>query len=1004
MLKRLPNFKIICLLLLISFICLTSVGYAENLQSDENFYPDKTKLVLQQIDLLKKRFAQMEAELQTLQQQPDPASLSVDTVNKQLLDEAELDIAVAKSNLDSINIELTECQQVINLLEKDTQEVQNQLNVFNIFGIKIARNGLPDATHLRQQLDSDTTLLTLEKIRVDYLLKLQTVATSILQSYKIRYTRIGSILKSQTILLLKEQQAKTELGFEEQQNNWLQRLNSLKFQLTHFKNSTHLSKADYDKLQDEIFYVNENVNLTYLQMLIARYQDQLQQLKISITHGNSITLLNKTTDQVQLLGKQLSRLNALLTGRLDILTKRKNYFAESEFSSESQKEMTDLNGQYTAAITKVADLNKNLMTFRKNLDQALQRELSSRQGLPGFGTRAWLDVGGELLLLPSLAFQVFKSLGHAIVKGVMDISFFGWAFLVVLQAVWIALFVFLNKFLKRLVARVPDHEFGHINLKWLCIKLLHRNLLDIALIGNFFWLLYFLGVPTQNVALLINLAFVWLFFKSIIMIARLCLVETVHDRAGHDVRLYHQLKWIFLTGGVITVLTVFMHQLPVIYEVKDLFDRVFLLFLLIASIFLLKQWKLVPGLILPHIDNRRTYLRRIVVLLCLLIPLVLLINSVIGLLGFVNLILTISWYESVFIFVLVGYLFLRGLLNDAMEMVSKILIRHVTNGWLWTEAFLKPIDRILHIVLFLSGWVVLFLLYGWDSQSPVVERLNKMLNYRLLDMLNITITPLSIIELAIVISFLYWAARWTREFMYRMLLSRTKDLGLRNSLAILSQYAMIVAGVFISLRLLGIDFRALTVVATAFAFGVGLGLRDLVNNFVCGFLLLFERPLRVGDIISINGCEGEVMHIGGRAVTVRTWDHMEVIVPNAEIFSKSFTNWTAKDNIIRTVLSIKINRHDNPHGIQTIIHEVLDKHKDVLVDPTPEVFMKELTDEIEFEVRYYINLRQIKSRPGLRSEVLIAIWDAFEKHAIQPPYPHHEISLKGGLLSASETV
>ena len=396
-------------------------------------------------------------------------------------------------------------------------------------------------------------------------------------------------------------------------------------------------------------------------------------------------------------------------------------------------------------------------------------------------------------------------------------------------------------------------------------------------------------------------------------------------------------------------------------------------------------------------------MRRVIVLLAILIPLILFVNSIVGLCGFVNLIFTISWYESIFIMVLVGYLLLRGLLIDAMELISKMLIRHVTNGWLWTEAFLKPIDRVFHIMLFLSAWAVLFLLYGWDQQSPVVERLAKLLNYHLADVLNTIITPLSIIELAVVISLLYWAARWTREFMYRMLLSRTKDLGLRNSLAILSQYAMIVIGIFISLRLLGIDFRALAVVATAFAFGVGLGLRDLVNNFACGFLLLLERPVRVGDIIVVHGCEGEVTHIGGRAVTVRTWDHMDVIVPNAEIFSKSFTNWTAKDNVVRTVLSIKINRHDSPHNVQAIVHEVLNNQKNVLSDPAAEVFMKELTDGlIEFEVRYYVNLRQIKSRVGVRSEVLIAIWGAFERHGIQPPYPHHEIYLRGSLGGHSQ--
>ncbi|HSW68678.1 MAG TPA: mechanosensitive ion channel domain-containing protein [Gammaproteobacteria bacterium] len=1004
MLKLLLKFKILCFLFIV-FFSLNTALYAEDENTDENFYPDKTRLVTQQIDLLKTRLTRAEVELQTLQKQQKREDLTVltpDRVNKQLLDEVGLNIAIAKSNLDSINIELTESQQDVIRLEKDVQEIQNQLNIFNIFGLKIARNGTPDLEHLRNELDNQTALLQWEKTRVTYLLKLQSYAESVLQLYKSRHARVESILKSQTILLLKEQQAQTELGFEQQQSVWLQRLNNLKLQLneSHGKN---LDKIAYEKLQNEIFYVNENVNLTYLQMLIARYQDQIQQLRISIAHGSSITLFNKATDQAQLLAKQLSRLNLLLTERLQILTKRKNYFAQlQQTTDKTQTDFNNLDAQYQTAITKVATLNKNLIAFRAMLDHELQQELSARQGLPGLGTKAWLEVGGELLLVPTLAFQVFKSLSYSVLKGVLNVSLWGWALLLVLEVIWSAIFVFFNIFLKKIVVRVPDHEFGHINLKWLFIKLLHRNLIDIALVGNFFWLLSFLGVPSQNFTILINLAFVWFFFKAIILIARLCLVETAHDRAGHDVRLYHQLKWIFLTGGIITALTVFMHQLPVIYEVKDLFIRVFLLFLLIASIFLLKQWQLVPGLILPHIDNRRTYLKRVIVLLGLLIPLVLLINSLIGLLGFVNLVLTISWYESIFILVLVGYLLLRGLLIDSMEWISKILIRHVTNGWLWTEAFLKPIDRVLHIVLFLSAWAVLFLFYGWDRQSPVVERLNKLLHYRLADVLNTTITPMSIIELAIVISLLYWAARWTREFMYRMLLSHTKDLGLRNSLAILSQYAMILIGVFISLRLLGIDFRALAFVATAFAFGVGLGLRDLVNNFACGFLLLLERPLRVGDIISINGFEGDVTHIGGRAVTVRTWDHMEVIVPNAEIFSKSFTNWTAKDNIVRTVLTIKTNRHDNPHEIQTIIHRVLDHQKNVLVDPAPEVFMTELADgQIEFEVRYYVNLRQIKSRYSLRSEVLIAIWDAFEKHGIQPPYPHHEIHLKGsGLMTA----
>ena len=133
----------------------------------------------------------------------------------------------------------------------------------------------------------------------------------------------------------------------------------------------------------------------------------------------------------------------------------------------------------------------------------------------------------------------------------------------------------------------------------------------------------------------------------------------------------------------------------------------------------------------------------------------------------------------------------------------------------------------------------------------------------------------------------YWTAKWTREFIYRLLSSHTKDMGIRNTIAILSQYSVIILGTFFCLRVLGINLQALAIVASVLAFGVGLGLRDLVNNFACGFLILLERPLRVGDIVNINETEGEVIHIGSRAVTIRTSDNMELLVPNAEIFNKS---------------------------------------------------------------------------------------------------------------------
>lgn len=507
--------------------------------------------------------------------------------------------------------------------------------------------------------------------------------------------------------------------------------------------------------------------------------------------------------------------------------------------------------------------------------------------------------------------------------------------------------------------------------------------------------MWFFRVALKNYLVLIYLALVWLVIKSIIIVARLCLLETIHDAAGVDVRLYRRLKWTIIIGGAITALTVFVHQLPLIYELKTLCDRLFLLLLMVASILLLRSWDVVPNLILSHMESRHPYLQKSIRLIGVLVPLLMLGNSIIGVFGFVNLIMTVSWYEGVFLIVLIGYLTLRGLLSDAMEQLSHLMIQYVNNGWLWTEAFLKPIDKVLRITLFLVSWSVLFLLYGWDKQSPIVERMTRLLHYQLVNVLNTTITPLNMIELFVVISIFFWTAKWIREFAYRMLLYKTKDMGLRNSIAILSQYTVVVLGIFICLRVLGINLQALAAVAAALAFGVGLGLRDLANNFACGFLILLERPLRVGDIVNINAIEGEVTHIGGRAVTVRTWDCMELVVPNTEIFNKAFTNWTAKDNTIRSVLHVKISRYDNPHEVKVIIQKVLSEHKDVLKEPSPEVYLNDMSDTLmDLEIRYFVNIRQVKSKSSVASTVLMNLWDMFAVHGIKPPYPQQEIILR----------
>lgn len=981
-----------------SFVSISS--YANPVNVNDQASIDRIQLVTQQINLLKNRLAQAEKEHSSLQEQEEQIPQStLDKAGKNLLDKASLDIIVSKSNLETVEIELADSQQITNWLEKNIQEIENQLNVLSIFGIKFASQDMANIKEYRRDLHYQQKLLELEKTRIKFLQNLQEVVSNTLALKKDRYKHISTLVKSRKMLHIKQQQAKDELGYQEQQNYWLQRLNKLYVHLAKLDPAT--SKKAYTAIEREIFYANESASFAYTQSLISRYRDQVEQTKIAIVKSNSISLLNEIGNQIQMLSRQINRLDVVIKTRVSVLDK---HIGSLSFKKTKDKQLQTylrnlliLKEKYIASDDALMKLTVNLSGFRKLLDQALQNELSARQGFPTFGTKMLLNIGKEMLLVPPLTFQALKNLSSLLLKAYKSAGPLQWFLFSLLEAGFIFGSLYLRKQLLKLIERNSQWR-EQMDFTWIGLQWLQRNFLDLMIVGNGLGMLYFFDLSLHAFGMVVNLALLWLVFKGTMTLSRICLVETTHDTTGHDVKLHRTLRWIILIGGIVTAMTVFVHQLPLIYEIKTLCDNLFMFMLVIVSLLLLRYWDVVPKLVLSHIDSQHPYLEKSICLIGVLIPSLLFINSVIGLLGYVNLIMTVSWYEGIFLVVMVLYMVLRGLLSNGMEQLSRLMIQYVNNGWLWTEAFLKPIDRVFHITLFLTAWAILFLVYGWDKQSPIVERLTTLLHYQLISMLNTTITPLNIIELFIVISFFYWTAKWTREFVYRMLLSKTQDMGIRNSIAILSQYSVVVLGGFFCLRVLGIDLRALAVVLGMFAFGIGWGLRDIANNFVCGFLILLERPLRVGDFVSISELEGEVVNIGSRAVTVRTWEHMELVVPNAEIFNKSFTNWTSKDDIVRSVIRIKISRFDNPHEVKAIIQNVLIEHKDILPEPMPEVFLREMNDVfMEFELRYHVNIRQVPSRISVVSAVLIDVWDVFELHGIKPPYPKQEIFLKSSL-------
>jgi potassium-dependent mechanosensitive channel len=163
--------------------------------------------------------------------------------------------------------------------------------------------------------------------------------------------------------------------------------------------------------------------------------------------------------------------------------------------------------------------------------------------------------------------------------------------------------------------------------------------------------------------------------------------------------------------------------------------------------------------------------------------------------------------------------------------------------------------------------------------------------------------------------------------------------GIPQAISTMVHYTVLLVGFFIALAALGVDLTKVTILAGAFTVGVGFGLQTVINNFVCGLILLFERPIKVGDIIQIDADIGEVRRIGIRACIIRTADGSEVIVPNGTIIANKVTNWTFSDRYRAVEISVTVARGAPPQRVIDVLKQVAASHASVAKEPAPQAYV-----------------------------------------------------------------
>ncbi|MDR0477068.1 MAG: mechanosensitive ion channel [Desulfobulbaceae bacterium] len=221
----------------------------------------------------------------------------------------------------------------------------------------------------------------------------------------------------------------------------------------------------------------------------------------------------------------------------------------------------------------------------------------------------------------------------------------------------------------------------------------------------------------------------------------------------------------------------------------------------------------------------------------------------------------------------------------------------------------------------------------------------------------------------------------------------TSEMGVRVSIARLAHYVIIALTFLVMLNVLGFKLAQLTIVGGALGVGIGFGLQAIVNNFASGLILLFERPIKVGDTIRFGSDTGEVKEVGLRATIIRTYDNAEVVVPNSMLITGQVTNWTLANRRARLKVPVGVAYGSDVAKVMEILLACANEHPGVLSEPKPTVlFMAFAASSLDFELRAW--LPDYLHSAGILSELNVEIESRFNEAGIEMPFPQNDLHLR----------
>jgi len=305
------------------------------------------------------------------------------------------------------------------------------------------------------------------------------------------------------------------------------------------------------------------------------------------------------------------------------------------------------------------------------------------------------------------------------------------------------------------------------------------------------------------------------------------------------------------------------------------------------------------------------------------------------------------------------------------------------------------------LMMFNKFWTATLFL---QDTSSVVQRIWRFITYRFVDSENLKVSLARLAAgILLLILALYLSGRISSFIERRIAKGQHLDPGLRYTIARLFRYLLVTFGVlFVLQQAFDLDLTSLAVIFTALSVGIGFGLQYIAADIASGFILLFERPIRIGDRITIGEDEGDVQSINLRTTVVTTNDRISIIVPNSRLVSQRVINWSYGDPRARISIPVGVAYHADIDLVTETLILAAEGIENVLTDPAPKVQFLKFGD-YSLDFRLLVWTRQPRRHPQIKSDINYRIEKLFRERGIEIPYPVQDLRLTGLSLPADRS-